>query len=150
MVGERPGQLDRRRGVLEYPDRLAEQGEAAVAALDQARGAQRDTQRPRPAVTAGHLERRPGQPPGLGLLAEQGVGDRRLRPPGIQAIDDPEPLASLAAGPGSPPAPPRLVPEPYAAGRAPSGRPRPRPCATSAAEPYAAVRRPRHPARRVR
>src|SRR5689334_13819133 len=44
MVGERPGQLDWRRGVLEYPDRLAEQGEAAVAARDQARGAQRDTQ----------------------------------------------------------------------------------------------------------
>src|SRR5439155_3725357 len=71
---------------------------AAVAALNQARGAQRDTQRPGTPETAGHLERRPGQPPGLSLVAEQGVRDRGLGPPAIEAVDDPEPLASLAAG----------------------------------------------------
>src|SRR5207244_10240374 len=92
------GQLDRRLGAPEYRDRLAKQAKAAAAALDQARGAQRDTQRPRPSETTRHLERRPGQPPGLSLVAEQGVRDRRLRPPGIEAIHDPEPLASLAAG----------------------------------------------------
>src|SRR5207247_9562445 len=71
VVGERPGQLDRRLGAPEYRDRLAEQVEAAVAALDQARGAQCDTQRSRPPETACHLDRRPGKPPGPSPVAEQ-------------------------------------------------------------------------------
>ena len=82
----------------EYRDRLTEQVEASVATLDQARGTQRDTQRPGPPETACHLERRPGQPPALSLMAEHGMRDRCLRLPGIQAIDDPEPLASLTTG----------------------------------------------------